>query len=135
MAAADRPALVTGDDGTTEHDGYVATRALLDARPETTGIFAANDVMLLGALAALHERDLSVPDDVSVVGYDNSPLAASHYLAFTTVDDRSLDVGIHAAEAILARQEEPHREPSRVLLPPVLVRRSSTAAPRTRRRG
>jgi DNA-binding LacI/PurR family transcriptional regulator len=135
MAEAGLPAVVTGNGGTTEQDGYVATRSILDARPDTTGIFAANDVMLLGALAALHERGLSVPDDVSVVGYDNSPLAASHYLAFTTVDDRSLDVGIHAAEAILARQEEPHREPSRVLLSPVLVRRSSTAVPPTRRGG
>jgi DNA-binding LacI/PurR family transcriptional regulator len=135
MAEAGFPAMVTGDGGTTEQDGYVATSSLLDARPDTTGIFAANDVMLLGALAALRERGLSVPDDVSVVGYDNSPLAASNYLAFTTVDDRSLDVGIHAAEAILARQEEPHRKASRVLLTPVLVRRSSTAAPRTRRRG
>jgi DNA-binding LacI/PurR family transcriptional regulator len=133
MAEAGLPIVVTGSGGTTEHDGYVATRALLEARPDTTGIFAANDVMLLGALAALREHDLSVPDDVSVVGYDNSPLAASHYLALTTVDDRSLDVGIQAAQAILGRQEDPHRDPSRVLLSPRLVRRCSTAAPRESR--
>jgi DNA-binding LacI/PurR family transcriptional regulator len=135
MAKAGLASMVTGSGGTTEDDGYIATRALLDARPETTGIFAANDVMLLGALAALRERGLSVPDDVSLVGYDNSPLAASHYLAMTTVDDRSVDVGIHAAQAILARREEPHRAPSHVLLTPKLVHRSSTAAPRARNRG
>jgi DNA-binding LacI/PurR family transcriptional regulator len=135
MAEAGLPAVMTGSGGTTEEDGYVATRTLLDAHLDITGIFAANDVMLLGALAALRERDLSVPDDVSVVGYDNSPLAASHYLALTTVDDRSVDVGRHAAQAILARQEEPDRAPSRVLLTPELVRRSSTAAPRVRRLG
>lgn len=132
MAEAGLPVVVTGSGGTTEEDGYVATRAMLDARPGITGIFAANDVMLLGALAALRERDLSVPDDVSVVGYDNSPLAASHYLGLTTVDDRSVDVGIQAAQAILARQEEPDREPSHVLLSPRLVRRSSTAVPPAR---
>ena len=135
MAEAGLPAMITAAEGTTEEDGYVATQALLEQCPDTTGIFAANDVMLLGALAALREHGLSVPEDVSVVGYDNSPLAASHYLAITTVDDRSLDVGIHAARAILARQEDADREPSHVLLPPVLVHRSSTAAPRSRRRG
>jgi len=130
MTAAGLTPVVTGSGATTEQDGYDATRTLLDRRPEVTAIFAANDVMLLGALAALRERHLVVPDDVSVVGYDNSPLAASHYLALTTVDDRSVDVGAHAARAILARHEEPDRAPSQVLLSPTLVRRASTSVPR-----
>jgi DNA-binding LacI/PurR family transcriptional regulator len=130
MVAAGLPAVVTGHGTTTEQDGYVATRALLEARPDVTGIFAANDVMLLGALAALRQHRLTVPDDVSVVGYDNSPLAASRYLALTTVDDRSFDVGIQAARAILARRDDPVRPPSHVLLSPTLVQRASTAAPR-----
>lgn len=132
MTGAGLAPAVTGCGATTEQDGYDATRALLDRRPEATAVFAANDVMLLGALAALRERRLVVPDDVSVVGYDNSPLAASHYLALTTVDDRSVDVGMHAAQAILARLEEPGRAPSRVLLSPTLVRRASTSEARTR---
>jgi DNA-binding LacI/PurR family transcriptional regulator len=130
MTAAGLSPVVTGSGATTEQDGYDATRALLDRRPEVTAVFAANDVMLLGALAALRERHLVVPDDVSAVGYDNSPLAASHYLALTTVDDRSVDVGAHAARAILARHEEPDRAPSQVLLSPTLVRRASTSVPR-----
>jgi DNA-binding LacI/PurR family transcriptional regulator len=134
MAEAGLAAMATGSGQTTEEDGYLATRALLGAHPDVTAIFAANDVMLLGALAALREHDLAVPLDVSVVGYDNSPLAASHYLALTTVDDRSVDVGVHAAQAILSRRDEPRRAPSRVLLPPRLVLRASTAAPPTQRR-
>lgn len=130
MTAAGLTAVVTGSGSTTEADGYVATLALLEVLPDVTGIFAANDVMLLGALAALRERQLAVPEDVSVVGYDNSPLAASHYLQLTTVDDRSVDVGTYAAEAILARQDEPDRDPSHVLLSPTLVERASTSAPR-----
>lgn len=135
MTAAGLTAVVTGSGATTEEDGYVATLALVETLPDVTGIFAANDVMLLGALAALRERRLAVPEDVSVVGYDNSPLASSHYLQLTTVDDRSVDVGTYAAEAILARQDEPDRAPSHVLLSPTLVQRASTAAPpRTVRR-
>ena len=133
MTGAGLTAVVAGSGATTEDDGYAATRDLLEARPDVTGIFAANDVMLLGALAALRERRLAVPEDVSVVGYDNSPLAASHYLALTTIDDRSVDVGIQAAEAILARLQEPGRPPSRVLLSPTLVQRASTSTPRTKR--
>lgn len=131
MTDAGLTPVVTGSGATTEQDGYEAMRALLDRRPEVTAVFAANDVMLLGALAALRERRLVVPDDVSVVGYDNSPLAASHYLALTTVDDRSVDVGVHAAQAILARRNEPDRAPSQVLLSPTLVRRASTSVPRS----
>jgi DNA-binding LacI/PurR family transcriptional regulator len=97
-----------------------------------TGIFAANDVMLLGALAALRERRLTVPGDVSVVGYDNSPLAASHHLALTTVDDRSVDVGTQVARAILDRHDDPDRPPARLMLSPRLVRRASTSTARTR---
>jgi DNA-binding LacI/PurR family transcriptional regulator len=130
MADAGLSPMVAGSGGTTEEDGYVAAGALLETCPDLTGIFAANDVMLLGALAALRERRLSVPDDVSVVGYDNSPLAASRFLALTTVDQRSADVGVHAARAILARHRDPDREPSRVLLSPTLVRRASTSTPR-----
>jgi DNA-binding LacI/PurR family transcriptional regulator len=132
MAEAGLEAVVTGDGGTTEQDGYLAAQALLDVRPQVTGIFAANDVMLLGALAALRERRLAVPDDVSVVGYDNSPLAASHYLALTTVDDRSVDVGIQVAQSILARHDDPGRAPSHIMLSPTLVQRASTSAVRCR---
>jgi DNA-binding LacI/PurR family transcriptional regulator len=116
--------------GTTEEDGYVAAGALLDSHPDTTAVFAANDVMLLGAMAALRERGLSTPDDVSLIGYDNSPLAGARYLGFTTVDDRSVDVGIHVAQTILDRRTDGMHEPRRTLLPPRLVPRSSTAPPR-----
>jgi DNA-binding LacI/PurR family transcriptional regulator len=118
--------------GTTEQDGYVAALELLDRHADTTGIFAANDVMLLGALAALRERGLSVPSDVSLIGYDNSPLASSRYLSLTTIDQRSLDVGIHVGRAILERRADPGREPRRTLLLPRLVPRASTSAPPSR---
>lgn len=134
MADAGLQAIVIGHGDATEENGYLAAQALLDAHPDTTGIFAANDIMLLGALAALRERRLAIPDDVSVVGYDNSPLAASRYLALTTIDDRSVEVGIHAARALLARREDPTRTPTRTLLSPRLVHRASTAAPRPRPR-
>ena len=122
---------LTGDDrGTTEEDGYLAVGELWDRHPDTTAVFAANDSMALGALAALRERGLSVPGDVSLVGYDNSPLAQSRYLDLTSVDDRSETVGIGAARALLARIDDPARATSRTLLEPPLVARGTTAPPR-----
>ncbi|WP_205843980.1 LacI family DNA-binding transcriptional regulator [Nakamurella deserti] len=115
--------------GTTEEDGYRAVAALWDRFPDTTAVFAANDSMALGALAALRERGLSVPADVSLVGYDNSPLAQSRYLDLTSVDDRSETVGIGAARALLARIDDPTLPTTRTLLEPVLVARGTSAPP------
>lgn len=123
-----RPAVAGGGDTpATEESGYRATRRLMAEHPGITAVFAANDTMALGALAALREHGLRVPDDVSLVGYDNSPLAQSRYLSITTVDDRSTDVGTEAARALLSRIEQPDRQPTRILLEPALVPRSSTA--------
>ncbi|MFC5930705.1 LacI family transcriptional regulator [Cryobacterium melibiosiphilum] len=111
----------------TEEGGYQACLALLRAAPELTAILAANDTMAFGALAALSEQGRAVPTDVSLMGYDNSPLAASRYLDLTTVDNRNFDVGVQAAETLLARitQNDPAIPP--ISIPPALVTRSSTA--------
>ncbi|WP_077490739.1 LacI family DNA-binding transcriptional regulator [Sinomonas mesophila] len=118
---------VTGEaGGTSEADGYAAACALLDARPETTAIVAGNDVMAVGALAALRERGLAAPADVSVVGHDDSPLAAYRFLGLTSVDGHSREVGAAAARALLARLDHPDAPPHRELLEPSLVVRHST---------
>lgn len=131
MAAAGLEPLVTGErTGTSESDGYAAACALLDAHPGITGIVAGNDVMAVGALAALRERGLAVPADVSVVGHDDSPLAGYRYLALTSVDGHSRDVGAAAARALLDRLDSPDAPPHRELLAPDLVVRASTAPPR-----
>ena len=110
----------------TEQAGYRVTLDLLGAHRGITAVFTANDAMALGALAAIRDRGLRVPQDVSLVGYDNSPLASSRLLGLTTVDDRSEDVGTAAARTLLARIAEPGREPTRTLLTPTLVHRSTT---------
>lgn len=130
MAAAGLEPLVAGENGdTTEEAGYEAARALLAGRSGVTAIFAANDTMALGALAALKEHGLRTPEDVSVVGYDNTTLAASRYLDLTTVDSHNAEIGTEAARTLLARiadREGPRRE---LLLAPSFIARGSTAAP------
>jgi DNA-binding LacI/PurR family transcriptional regulator len=129
MTEAGLPARVAGQHrGTTEDDGYLAAVDLLAEYPDTTAVFAANDTMALGALAAIRERGLRVPQDMSLMGYDETPLARSRYLDFTSVDDRSHLVGAVAARRLLARIDDPAVEPSRTLVEPRLVVRGTTAA-------
>lgn len=133
-AALDRAGLPSpvarGHGGTTEQDGYAAASRILDDGPATTAVLAANDTMAMGALAAAGERGLRVPEDLSVVGYDDSPMAATHLLRLTSVDGRNAEVGAAAAELLMSRATEPDRAARRTLLSPALVVRASSAPPR-----
>ena len=129
LRAADLPIRIFGGHGfgTTEIDGYQLADRLLQDHPDTTAIFAANDLMALGVAAAAQERGRRVPQDLSLIGYDNSPLAHAQLLRLTTVDDRSRQVGIAAARHLLSRLDESTAEPTVSLIAPELVVRSSTA--------
>ncbi len=132
MAEAGEPARDAGhEQETNEPGGYAGMVDLLQRHPEMTALFAANDTMALGALAALRETGRRVPEDFSIVGYDNSPLASAHYLDLTTIDDKSFDVGVAVAKALLQRMENPEAELDKVSIIPSLVLRSSTAGLRS----
>ncbi|CAM02550.1 LacI family transcriptional regulator [Saccharopolyspora erythraea NRRL 2338] len=94
-----------------------------------TAIVAANDFNAVGAISALEESGLEVPRDISVIGYDNTSLAALSHVALTTVDQPRREMGRLAAEALLQRVREGRTEPVRHLLQPKLVARSTTTAP------
>ena len=130
LEAAGVGVVIGETEGTSEEDGYGAACWLLDHYPGTTAIFAANDTMALGAFAAIKARGLSVPNDVSVIGYDNSPLAKSRFLDLTSIDNRSDLVGADAARRLLARIDDPTLEPERKLIEPTLVLRGTTSAVR-----
>ena len=91
----------------TEEDGRQAALALLSREPRPTAIFAANDVVALGVLSAAAELGLKVPDDLSVVGYDNTHLAAIRHISLTSVDQPRRAMGRVAAERLCA----PHQGP------------------------
>lgn len=109
--------------------GYAIGRELLDDLP--TAVFAANDLMALGMLRAFAEAGVRVPDDVSVVGFDDFEGAANYYPPLTTVrqDLRALGAAALGAlvEVIAGGPALPRR------LPATLVPRASTAAPRSAR--
>ena len=128
LATAGLQPEVTGTGhGTSEEDGYLAAREVLDRDPRVTAIFAANDTMALGALAAIRHRGLGVHTDVSVIGYDNSPIARSRYLEITSIDDRSDIVGATAGRALLERFDDPSDKPRKTLIEPTLIVRATTS--------
>jgi len=110
----------------TEEGGYRATVRLLNRPHRPTAVFAVNDVTCVGALSAAEESGLSVPGDLSLVGYDNTYLSRLRHLWLTTVDNSSREVGRRAAQYLVERIEEPDRAGRVDLTVPVLEVRGTT---------
>jgi LacI family transcriptional regulator len=113
----------------TARAGYEAGVRLV-AGGDVTSVFVSNDQMALGVLHALHEHGLRVPDDVSVVGFDDTPESAYFTPALTTVRQDFGRLG-EVAVALLDRlvSEEPTRVSTKELITPTIVVRASTASP------
>jgi LacI family transcriptional regulator len=109
--------------------GYEGARRLLARSPQPTAIFAGADQAAFGALAAIHEAGLSVPADVSVIGYDNIRLAALPNIALTSIDQDGVVMGRTAGRLLLERIEGSRTPPVRFSLTPSLVLRRTTGAP------
>lgn len=113
--------------------GYALGRRLA-ARPEVTAVFVSNDQMALGLLRALHEAGRRVPDDVSVVGYDDIPEAAHLLPPLTTIRTDFPEIGRRALRLLLTQLDDPEdagealeRDP---VIPVELIVRNSTGAAR-----
>ena len=107
-----------------EEGGYAATRALLARRPRPDALFVANNLMTLGALRAITEAGLRVPDDVRLVGFDDAPWTTLVSPALTVVAQPTHEIGRQAAQLLTtAAPDLPARHV--VLAPTLQVRASS----------
>ncbi len=109
----------------TAAGGMEATRRLLDRFPDLDGLFVASDLMAMGAFAALAERGMSVPDDIALVGFDDSPAATSSAVPLTTVHQPSEQMGFEMADLLLRLLGGDADVPRRNIMPLYLVRRDS----------
>lgn len=128
-AGREAPMPLAGD--WSPRSGYEA--GLMLARiPEMTAVFTGNDEMALGLLLALSERGLSVPDDVSVVGFDDGDDPVYYNPPLTTVRQDFRAVGRRAIEMLVEQIERGERNDERFVIEPELIIRKSTAKARKR---
>ena len=113
-------------------DGYAGASALMDLYDAPTAIFASNDVMAMGAMDAVRSRNLRVPDDISIIGFDDIPQAEMVRPALTTVRQPLRQMGGVAAQTLIDKLNDPEREIGRINLPTELVTRASTSPPKYR---
>jgi DNA-binding LacI/PurR family transcriptional regulator len=122
--------------GYLERDGAAAARALLDradlpTADLPTAVVAANDRSAIGLLDVFLRSGIRVPQDVSVVGYDDTDLARLAHVDLTTVSQRAPDQARSVVRAAVGRLDDGRAEPVDVVLPPQLVVRGTTGAPRS----
>jgi LacI family transcriptional regulator len=119
--------LITLSDFSQE-GGYQSMKWLLSLPMPPTAVFAVNDILALGALQAVQEARLPVPDAISIIGMDDIFAAATTYPPLTTISKPKYEIGARAAQFLLERiNGTPISEPRHVLLPCTLVQRGSTA--------
>jgi len=116
--------VIEGDQ--TSKSGEEAVRYFLSLKNPPTAIFATNDVMAIGALRELQRNNLKVPDDVSVVGFDDIPLASLVNPPLTTIAQPIYEIGAQAMKLLIRNIEKKDVVKSKIILDTKLVIREST---------
>ncbi|WP_084438124.1 LacI family DNA-binding transcriptional regulator [Niveispirillum irakense] len=115
----------------TFESGDVCAEKLLRQVPRPTAIFACNDEMAAGAYKAAYRMRIAIPEELSVVGYDDSPLASRLSPSLTTVRSPIRDMGRMAGERLIQRISQPDARMREVVIQPHLALRDSTAKPKS----
>jgi DNA-binding LacI/PurR family transcriptional regulator len=126
------PILVQPGDWEIE-SGYSAAKKLLALPERPTAIFAANDMMALGAIYAIQDSGLIVPRDIAVVGYDNRDFTKTFRPSITTVNMPVLEMGRTAAEILLKQIAEGRKEEDEIKVKGQLIIRETCGSPETNR--
>ncbi len=103
---------------------------MLDLPEPPTAIWTVNDLLAVGALRALYERGLRVPQDIALAGFDDIDFARQLYPPLTTVAIPALEMGRRAARILFTRLEDPAHPPMQELLETRLITRRSTSGVR-----
>lgn len=109
--------------------GYNAMKQMLSMEQRPTAIFACNDLMAFGSLCAAHEQRLTIPHDLSIMGFDDIRLASYSCPPLTTIMQPKHELGVKSARILLDRIENIQRPIQKILLEPQLVVRKSTKQP------
>ncbi len=119
------------DGDFSEESGWLAGRRVAQSKPRPDAVFAANDMMAVGCLSALHEAGLRVPEDVALTGFDDIPIARYITPALTTIRVPIASLGAAALDALAKAVQAPESQDTHTVVMPVelVVRRSCGAGP------
>ncbi|MGG0934921.1 LacI family DNA-binding transcriptional regulator [Brevibacillus centrosporus] len=106
--------------------GRASSAKFFEGKSGPTAIFATNDVLAIGVVQAAREHKKKLPDDVSIVGFDNTLLSTIVEPRLTTVAHPMAEMARKAMELLLNRMQDKDRMSSRIILPPELIKRDST---------
>lgn len=121
--------LVVISDTSSMQSGYTVMSEILAAESRPTAVFLANDVMAIGAIKAIQESGMRVPEDISVVGFDDIPLAEFVSPSLTTVRQPTFEKGVKATRLLLQYLDKKKRPKSQSLEVKLEVRNSTGPAP------
>lgn len=119
---------LVGDGDWSVASGYQLTRRFLQLASPPTALFSSNDMMVAGVMRAVHERGLTVPRDLAIVGFDDLPQTTMLFPELTTIRQPCVEMGIHAAEALIRQLEIGDGQSAHVILPTTLIIRESCGA-------
>lgn len=127
--------LQLGSDSFSPEVGYLPMKALLERQRNFTAIFCFNDIAAIGVIRAIHDAGLRVPEDISVIGFDDIVSAAYQKPSLTTVRQPLREMGNRGARMLLDAIANPDSNaPAETVMEPELIVRESTAKARTRGR-
>ncbi len=113
--------------------GRLAASRMLAEKNIPTAVVVANDLMALGAMQEFKSAGLRIPQDISIVGFDDISFASLAEPALTTVCSPRVEIGRRAFEALILTVDKPHQQGVEIRIPTYLIKRDSTAPPRNKR--
>lgn len=114
----------------TQTSGYLGANTLLDLADPPTAVFASNDMGALGVMDAVRDRGMKVATDISIVGFDDVPIASAVTPPLTTIRQPLSEMGLRATQMLVDLIQEPEKPQCGIVLPTTLIIRGSTAPPR-----
>ena len=109
--------------------GFTTMQSILASRPAPSAVFVCNDLMCIGALSAAHQAGVRVPQDLSLIGFDDIELAKFTSPTLTTIAQPKHRIGVAAVDMVLERIQDGRVQARQVILQPELIVRNSTAGP------
>ena len=118
--------VITNDDYLSRQNGCSAAEILLNRRKDVTAIFAANDTIAIGVMQCLNNKGIKVPDDISVIGFDDVQADLLLDPPLTTISVPKLDMGTEAIQLLLGIINKENIKARKILVPVKLIIREST---------